>query len=150
MNHIALPTMCATVLTALLLTACTPAATPAPTPTVDSVVRGEELYESKGCAACHGEGGVGTDLAPALPGHTEEQVLKQVRAPRGQMPALGPEKISDDDLAAIAAYVVSLSPAVGAHGHGMFKASADEINHLRLTFSALGANPDRADDTRWE
>ena len=79
----------------------TPTSAPAlsPTPTAVSALQpaslGEQLYVSKGCAACHGENGQGSEIAPALPGHTETQVPRQVRAPMGLMPIFPPDRESE-------------------------------------------------------
>lgn len=139
MSHFCRQVSVSLVFLGLLAAACTPAPVATPTPTADPVAVGRDLYVAKGCLACHGEAGSGTDLGPALPGHTEEQVLMQVRTPRGMMPSFGLDKISDEELAAISAYVLSLGPATAAHMHGEFEASAEEMDHLLLALSALGA-----------
>ena len=91
------------VVVSLILTGC--ASTPE-----DTVAVGRQLYIDKGCAVCHGQNGEGTDIAPALPGHNEEQVKRNVRSPVGNMPRSSPEQISDDELEMIADYIGSLSP----------------------------------------
>ena len=102
------------ILLSVILVGCagpspTPEPTPTPTPTpVDHVAAGSQLFIDKGCAVCHGENAEGTDIAPALPGHNEEQIKRQVRNPLGEMPPLGPELISDDELEMIAVYIESL------------------------------------------
>ena len=96
---------------AALLTACgqpSPTATPPPAATLSPAEEGERLFAVKGCATCHGLAGAGSDIAPALPGHSAEQVLRQVRSPVGSMPAFGAERISDQELDLIAVYVESL------------------------------------------
>lgn len=70
--------------------------------------QGRSAYISVGCGACHGQNGQGTDVGPALAGHTEEVVIRQVRTPLGEMPAYSQDRLSDEDLKGIAAYVVSL------------------------------------------
>lgn len=53
------------------------------------------------CFVCHGGFDVpGTDLAPALAGSTltDEQILAQVRHPRGVMPAFSKEELSDQEI----------------------------------------------------
>jgi hypothetical protein len=50
----------------------------------------------------------GTDTAPALAGHTHEQILEQVRAPMGAMPAYSVSQISDEELEQLAEYIESL------------------------------------------
>lgn len=94
-----------------LLTACgqpSPTATPPPAVTLSPAGQGERLFAVKGCATCHGLAGAGSDIAPALPGHSAEQVLRQVRSPVRSMPAFGAERISDQELDLIAVYVESL------------------------------------------
>lgn len=85
-----------------------PGPPPAPSPgTSDLASQGQQLLESKGCVACHGpkgEGGVG----PALAGFNEAQVSKQVRTPRGAMPAFPPDRLSDEELKALAAFIETL------------------------------------------
>lgn len=119
---------------------------------------GFEAYVSVGCAACHGangEGGVG----PALPGHTEDQILRQVRTPKGDvMPPFPSGVLSDDDVRDIYAWVTTLGgemamaphdeepaegdAAGGDHGPGM---TATEVAHLRLMLVSIDTeNPDDA------
>ena len=76
----------------------------------DPVAEERELFISAGCAACHGQDGEGTSIAPALAGHNEEQVRRQVRAPVGVMPAFSAIQIGDTDLEKIAHFVESLAP----------------------------------------
>lgn len=70
---------------------------------------GHDLYLRAGCGACHGENAQGTKIGPALPGHSEEVVMRQVRAPLDQMPAYSQAKLSDEDLHEIAEYIASLA-----------------------------------------
>ncbi|MDP2726740.1 MAG: c-type cytochrome [Dehalococcoidia bacterium] len=87
--------------------AAAPRAAPSPAGT-DLASRGRQAYEAKGCFACHGpkgEGGVG----PALAGFNEAQIAKQVRTPRGTMPAYPPDRLSDEEVKALAAFAESLT-----------------------------------------
>jgi hydroxylamine dehydrogenase len=72
---------------------------------------GEEFYIRKGCLGCHGasgRGGVGPSLAnTALP---EDAFLRQLRQPRGIMPAFPGTAVSDADAAAILAYLREVPP----------------------------------------
>ncbi|MBT8467750.1 MAG: cytochrome c, partial [Deltaproteobacteria bacterium] len=73
---------------------------PAPAPT------GSVVYESA-CASCHGnraQGGAG----PALAGHTEEQIVRQVRAPVGEMPMFSPRDVSSYGLEALVEMIEGL------------------------------------------
>jgi mono/diheme cytochrome c family protein len=86
--------------------------------------RGREVYASAGnCAACHGPAGRGTPLAPDLTddewlnleGGSYEEIVglvaggvpAPVRFP-APMPAEGGGDLSDDQVCAVAAYVLSL------------------------------------------
>lgn len=76
---------------------------------------GRSLFVAKGCAVCHGQNAEGTSIAPALPGHTKDQVIRQVRAPRFQMPAFSGVQVSDEELGKIADYIESLGPGAMVH-----------------------------------
>ena len=103
----------------LTVAACGDAATPAvdttsppdstSSSTIAPVVNGPQLFADKGCAACHGQNGEGSNIAPALPGHTAEQVRRQVRNPVGAMPSFGPEKISDEELEELVEFITELT-----------------------------------------
>lgn len=72
---------------------------------------GHHLYIEAGCNGCHGEHAEGTEIAPALPGHSEEVVIRQVRSPLDEMPVYSVAELSDEDLHEIAQYVASLERA---------------------------------------
>jgi mono/diheme cytochrome c family protein len=72
---------------------------------------GLSMYTAVGCAACHGDNAEGTDIGPALPGHSAEVILRQIRAPLGTMPAYDVDRLSDDDVDLIVDYITSLAPA---------------------------------------
>lgn len=78
-------------------------------PTPGPASRGQQLFVSKGCSACHGTQGEGSGIAPALGGHTGEQVKRQVRSPVGLMPAFSPDQISNQELEQIAQYLTTLA-----------------------------------------
>lgn len=82
---------------------------------VSEATIGHDLMVAKGCAACHGQNGEGSAIAPALAGHTEAQVKRQVRSPRFQMPAFSEDQVSDEELDAIVHYIVSLESEGHAH-----------------------------------
>lgn len=69
---------------------------------------GGQIYVSSGCGSCHGMNAEGTDTAPPLAGHTHEQIVEQVRAPMGAMPAYSTSQISDAELEQLAEYIGSL------------------------------------------
>ncbi|PKB82212.1 MAG: hypothetical protein BZY88_04940 [SAR202 cluster bacterium Io17-Chloro-G9] len=90
---------------------------------------GHDLFVSKGCAACHGQNAGGTTLAPALPGHNEEMVKRQVRNPRFQMPAFSRDQISDPDLDAIAGFIARLESDEHQHHEATNLPEAVEMHH---------------------
>lgn len=100
---------------------------------------GHELYVQVGCSACHGQNAEG-GLGPALAGHTREQVLRQVRSPIGQMPPFPPERLSDEDLEKIAAYIVSLGPPQAGHKHGVEISTPEQIHHLMAVLAIQAGN----------
>jgi mono/diheme cytochrome c family protein len=83
---------------------------PAPTPTAAQLVaEGEALFTALGCPVCHGPDGQGL-VGPAIAGTalTFDEVLTQLRTPRGLMPAFGPEIVTDDQAFALYAYLQAL------------------------------------------
>ena len=73
---------------------------------------GAALLARSGCGACHGTDGRGTPLAPGIADQTLalQRFTAAVREPRGTMPPYGPEALSDADIAAIRAHLVSQGP----------------------------------------
>jgi mono/diheme cytochrome c family protein len=75
----------------------------------NSVARGKKLFVSYGCYECHGraaQGGVGPRLGPdPLP---LAFIEKYVRHPTASMPPYTEKSVSNQDLAAIYAYLKSL------------------------------------------
>jgi mono/diheme cytochrome c family protein len=71
------------------------------------VSRGETIFESE-CAACHGDGGIGGGVGPALfeTGLDAAEVSDAVQQGRGVMPA---GIVSGQEQADVVAYVVSIS-----------------------------------------
>lgn len=70
------------------------------------VARGRAEFEQRGCNACHPGGGKG--LGPPLAGVNEKTFSTVVRQGRGMMPAFGPDRLGDEALADIFAYLQSL------------------------------------------
>ena len=64
-----------------------------------AIERGRALYVSQGCYVCHGERGEG-DVGPTLASTSLSfaEVRRQLRNPRGFMPAYIPEILSDDHI----------------------------------------------------
>lgn len=75
------------------------------TPASDPAKLGQQLFVVEGCAGCHGLDGRGGVVGPALIG-TKAQKLRTMTnvGPQG-MPAYAPGALTDEDLAAIAAFL---------------------------------------------
>ncbi|WP_347350046.1 c-type cytochrome [Intrasporangium sp.] len=93
-----------------------PKAANASAPAADAVTQGKTLFLAN-CASCHGTGAQGTDEGPSLYGVGAASVDFQMST--GRMPLTSPNvqapsqekiKFSNDEIAAIAAYVASLAP----------------------------------------
>ena len=123
------------VVIALALAACgTPSAPPAAQGSSGAATStGQELF-ALNCGECHSDDGSGTDEAPAVFGHTVEEVKEQVRNPTGEMDVIPPDKLSDADLALIVEYVASLG---GAEAHPDIQPSAEEQTHLMAAYEAI-------------
>ncbi|MCH8113056.1 MAG: cytochrome c [Proteobacteria bacterium] len=101
---------------------------------------GQQIYLSVGCAGCHGQDAGGSAIAPSLPGHTAEQVKRQVRAPIGAMPRFGDDAISDNELDRLVEYIVSLSGSA-AHQEPVGLALDDVVAmHHWMVLTALKAD----------
>jgi mono/diheme cytochrome c family protein len=73
----------------------------------DATAAGQKVYQV--CAACHGtrgEGGIGANLQTSK--RDLAGVIAYIKAPTGSMPKLYPGALSDADVAAVAAYVMTL------------------------------------------
>ena len=76
---------------------------------------GEALYKSKGCAGCHSPNGMGA-VGPRLAGQQEKYLAAQFKLIRDGKRASGQsammagavKNVSDDEAAAIAAYLAGL------------------------------------------
>jgi ubiquinol-cytochrome c reductase cytochrome c subunit len=84
---------------------------PTAKPSAESIAAGKLAYMKAGCYQCHGtvgHGGVGPKLAPApMP---LEAMTAFVRYTSRNMPAYGPELLSDADLKNIHAYLGTMEP----------------------------------------
>lgn len=87
-----------------------PAPAPAPVPAA-SVTAGKALFAEKGCAACHGQGGAGGGVGPALAGRNlaEELVRTRIAQGKGVMPS---GLVAGADADAVVGYLRSVG-AVG-------------------------------------
>jgi len=127
------------IMIALALTACgggAPAASQAGAQSqggAASSAQGQQLF-TLNCGECHSEDGTGTDEAPAVIGHTADQILQQVRTPEGNMDAIPADKLSDADLALIAQFVAGLG---GEEAHPEIEPTEEESIHLEAAFEAI-------------
>lgn len=138
---------------AVILTSCGTTATPEPTeqPTETghqeeevanleeilsaAALPGLQVYRSVGCATCHGFNAEGSDVAPALPGHNESQVRRQVRAPVGLMPVFTLNTMSDEQLDELVMFIADLG---GEHAHMASSGTGDEMEmHHWMALFAL-------------
>ena len=103
-------------------TVATPGALPEPVSQAGQ--QGQALFIAKGCAGCHGDSAEGTQIAPALAGHTFAMVERQVRTPRFRMPAFSVRQVSDDELEAIARFITGLE----SEGHLHAEMSPSELS----------------------
>jgi ubiquinol-cytochrome c reductase cytochrome c subunit len=72
-----------------------------------STAAGEKVFQL--CAACHGthgEGGAGANLQTSK--RDLAAIIAYIKAPTGAMPKLYPAPLSDADVSAVAAYVMTL------------------------------------------
>lgn len=93
----------------------------------------------KGCAACHGQNAEGSAIAPALPGHTAEQVRRQVRNPIGLMPSFGPEQINDQEMEELIEFITELK--AGGHEEPLdLSMDAALVMHHWMAILALKAD----------
>ncbi len=75
----------------------------------DLVELGKQLFVSNGCAFCHGLDGHGSIVGPSIVGTKAEKLrVKTNVGPKGMLP-YAPGTLTDQDLAAIAAYLQSMS-----------------------------------------
>ncbi len=75
----------------------------------DPVQLGKKLFVTEGCAACHGLDGRGGVVGPSIVGTKAEKLrVKTTVGPQG-MPAYAPGALTDQDLAAIAAYLDAMN-----------------------------------------
>jgi mono/diheme cytochrome c family protein len=79
-----------------------------PTLPSDQIARGRALMVTHECAACHGIDGKGGIIGRPIVGFSATQLLAKTTQGPGEMPAFANGELSDQDLAAIAAYLKSL------------------------------------------
>ncbi len=114
----------------------TDAGAAAVTATSQQVTEGRQLYVA-GCSTCHGLNAQGTSNGPTLIGVGSAAVDFQVGTGRMPLAAPGPQagggpiSYSDDEIAALAGYVASLSP-------GPAIPSAEELDYTDADLAAGG------------
>lgn len=71
---------------------------------------GKTAYD-RNCRVCHGEDGKG-DAGPRLVPfeHDVDEVVAIVREGLGQMPPIAATRVSDEEIAAVVAYLTALTP----------------------------------------
>lgn len=71
--------------------------------------RGQELFFANGCNVCHGDQGQGA-IGPTIAqtGFTLAQVIEQYRTPRAAMPPFAADRVPDQDVAHIHAWLQTL------------------------------------------
>jgi mono/diheme cytochrome c family protein len=69
------------------------------------IARGRTLFMSNECATCHGLQGQGSTIGPTLTGTSAADLRTKTMQGVGAMPPFDPAALSDEDLAAIAAYL---------------------------------------------
>ncbi len=100
-----------------------------------AALRGQEVFNSVGCVACHGQDAEGTTIAPALSGHTEKQVRRQARAPVGIMPVFPPDKVSAAQLNDLVAYIASLGEGHAHQREGGDIGAEMQMHHWMALFA---------------
>jgi hypothetical protein len=112
------------------------------------VGRGQVLFSSLGCAACHGpqgEGGVGPTIAQTT--LSLERVIRQYRAPYRNMPRFGPDQISEAEIADIYAFLHTLpTPQVQVPSVLANVTPEAGIGTLRGTIRYTGTDTPAADE----
>jgi mono/diheme cytochrome c family protein len=109
---------------------------------VDPLVsKGRAIFNDRGCSACHGVGGIGTDLAPSLVGITkklpQDRLVALLHNPSLRMKAGGMPTVdaTPDEMAALIAYLGTIgtraenSPAVANTSSRVQSADAGGVNH---------------------
>ena len=95
-----------TMATASPTPAGTPAATAPPSPSAaGNVENGRAVYNTN-CNACHPDGKQG--VGPAITASSDQTIISVARNGRGAMPAFGPDRISDQQMQDMLAYVRTL------------------------------------------
>jgi mono/diheme cytochrome c family protein len=75
----------------------------------DQVTYGQQLFTAKYCSGCHGLDGRGSIIGPSIVSATAAKLKSKTHSGPGAMPAFEPNSLSDNELAAMAAYLASMS-----------------------------------------
>jgi mono/diheme cytochrome c family protein len=133
---------------------------PLPPRTPESIVRGRELYLTRGCAACHGNDGTGRvfqkmvdeEGLPATPRDLTQGIFKgnpdeisiyrrtQTGIPGTPMPAT--QQMTHEQISDLVYFVLSLSDEKTR--------KATILNRTTITAAAVREVPDDPDDARWQ
>jgi len=83
-------------------------------PPAQDPANGQTLWQENLCKNCHGEAGEGMWAGPlAGSDKTAEEWISQVRSPRNRMPTFSEEKVSDQAIADMHAYLITLAKPEG-------------------------------------
>jgi mono/diheme cytochrome c family protein len=126
---------------------------PAPGSTPDTKL-GQRLFQQKGCVACHNadaRGGLSQE-APDLRGTSLSYlaVLKQVRAPKGQMAPRSKEQASDEEVASIYAWLQTFpkqTPTADPLASASFPTPIPEATHTPIPTNTAAPTPTPAPPT---
>lgn len=78
-------------------------------PSTDQIQLGHQLFVTEGCASCHGLDGKGGVIGPSIVGAKAEKLrVETTVGPKG-MPPYAAGALTDQDLAAIAAYLAEMA-----------------------------------------
>ncbi len=73
------------------------------------VLRGETLFVTRGCASCHGLRGQGGAVGPTIAGTGAATLRAKTQKGPSGMPSFSTKDLTNDDIAAIAAYLESVT-----------------------------------------
>jgi mono/diheme cytochrome c family protein len=76
-------------------------------PASDAAAHGAQLFVSNGCAGCHGLNGTGAIVGPSIAGVTQAKLKSKTHQGPGAMPAFAPAALTDNELAALAAFLAA-------------------------------------------
>ncbi len=74
----------------------------------DPVELGKQLFVTEGCASCHGLDGRGGIIGPSIVGTQAEKLRVETQVGPKGMPPYAPGALTDQDLAAIAAFLAAM------------------------------------------